>query len=199
MSKKTEEKSTDLAKAPQSQMVANLTQQANQTALMSAKDQLKALEESLGIDSADIEVIAAGKLPFWPAFAGAVLIGTVMSRREVTTQYKSPQNPTGAVGIYTVRVEQRPCLSGTLDGEISELNPGENITVLERTVLKELQTRIGQQVAILCVGKVPGKSFSYWDYKIVGKRRSPEQIQAASMQAMANLQMKQLGSGSAGE
>ena len=169
-----------------------LTVQAQQLSKMQGSAQLKALEEAMGIDSADIEVIAAGSLPFWPAFAGAVLVGTIQGRREVKTQFKTPLNPDGLVGVYTLRVENRTCLAGTLDGEIFELHPGDAITVLERAVMKELRTRIGQKVGILCVGKKEGKQFSYWDYKILGQRRSAEEIQAASQQFMASVQAKQL-------
>lgn len=185
------ETSTELAK-PQSKELADLTVQAQSLAKMTPGEQLKALERDLGIGADEVEVIAAGKLPFWPAYAGAVLIGTIQGRREVKTQFRSPTNPDGVVGLYTVKVEQKPCLAGTLDGEVFELHPGDNISVLERSVMKELRTRIGQQVAILCVGKTQGKQFSYWDYKILGKKRDAAQIQAASMQAMAAVQAKQL-------
>ncbi len=153
---------------------------------------MRALESAMGVDRADVEVIAAGKLPFWPAYAGAMLIGIVENRRTVKTQFVTDLNPTGEVGVYTLKVTDRPCLAGTLDGEVFELNPGDAITVLERTVIKELQTRIGQKVGILCTGKSKGKKFEYWDYKIVGERRNAEQVQAAAQLAMANLQVKQL-------
>ncbi len=165
--------------------VNNLAITAQATAALTSKEQLKALEESMGIDAQDVEVIAAGKLPFWPAFAGAMCIGTIQSRREVPTSF-------GSVGVYTVKLEKKDCLAATLDGEVFELPPGDLITVLERAVLKELQTRIGQTVGILCTGKVKGSEYSYWDYKILGVKRSAEQIQAASMQAMAGVQAKQL-------
>lgn len=183
--------STDLTK-PQSQGLADLTVQAHALAKMTPAEQLRALEKDLGIGADDVEVIAAGKLPFWPAYAGAVLVGVIQGRREVKTQFRSPTNPDGVVGLYTVKVTQKKCLAGTLDGEVFELNPGDNISVLERSVMKELRTRIGQEVAILCVGKTTGKQFSYWDYKILGKKRDAAQIQAASMQAMAAVQAKQL-------
>lgn len=193
MSKKEETKpSTEMVK-PNSQGVADLTVKAKQLAGLTSREQLKALEQEMGIDAADVEVIAAGSLPFWPAYAGAMLVGTIQGRREVSTQYRTDVNPSGRVGVYTVRIEGKPVLAGTLDGEIFELNPGDNISVLERTVMKELQTRIGQKVGILCLGKKPSKNgFSYWDYKILGQRRNAEQIQAASQLAMANLQARQL-------
>lgn len=172
--------------------VGMLTNQSQQLAKLQGSAQMRALEEAMGVDAADVEVIAAGSLPFWPAFAGAILVGTIQGRREVKTQYKTPVNPEGVVGVYTLRVEQRACLAGTLDGEIFELNPGDNITVLERSVMKELRTRIGQKVGILCVGKKEGKQFTYWDYKIIGVKRSADQIMAASQQFMASVQAKQL-------
>lgn len=172
--------------------VATMTKEAQALATLKGREQLKALEEAMGVDAADVEVIAAGSLPFWPAFAGAILVGTVQNRREVKTQFKTDLNPEGIVGVYTVRVEQRPCLAGTLDGEVFEMAPGDVISLLERSVMKELRGRIGQKVGILCLGKKQGKQFSYWDYKILGERRSSEEIQAASQQLMAGLQAKQL-------
>lgn len=202
MSKEEKKAGADLTKAaPQamSQVVQDLTKEAQKLATATPKEQLRALEDLMGVDSADVEVIAAGKLPFWPAYAGAVIKGTIQNRREVATQYKTPQNPNGVVGLYTLRVEDRPCMGATLDGEVFEVQPGENITVLERAVMEELRTRIGQKVAILCVGKQKGRTFSYWDYKIVGQKRSAEEIQAASQLAMANLQARQLGAHSGDE
>ena len=89
-------------------------------------------------------------------------------------------------------MEERSCLAGTLDGEIFELQPGENITLLERTVMKELQTRVGQKVGILCLGKKMGKTYEYWDYKILGRKRSAQEFQAA-------IQAKQLEAHNSGE
>jgi hypothetical protein len=194
MSKKdtTEEKKSVSGELVPRTDVNVLARQAQATAALQGKDQMRALEDALGLDSAEVEVIAGGKLPFWPAYAGAIIVGTIQSRREVETRWKSPQNPNGIVGLYTVLIQKRPCLAGTLDGEVFELQPGDSIQVLERSVLKELQFRIGQQVGILCVGKVSGKQFNYWDYRIVGERRSAEQVQAAAQMAMAQLQTKQL-------
>jgi hypothetical protein len=169
----------------------DLTQMAQRTALLKSDEQMEALELAMGIDKAEIETIAAGSLPFWPAFPGAMIIGTVQSSRQVPTRFKTPNNPKGLVTLYTVAVE-KSCLAGTLDGEIYETEPGDLISVLERAVLKELATRIGQKVGILCVGKKEGKEFSYWDYKIVGKRRSPQEIQASAQLAMANTQVRAL-------
>lgn len=181
---KSNETTTELVKNPAG--VDSLAIKAQQNALMTSKDQLKALEESMGVGAEDVEVIVAGKLPFWPAFAGTILVGTVQARREVTTEF-------GVAGIYTVKVENQNCMAATLDGEVFELTPGDLITVLERQVLKELQARMGQKVGILCAGKIKGGKFGqYWDYKILGVKRTAEQVQAASMQAMASLQMKQL-------
>lgn len=200
--KEKEKAGTDLTKAtPQamSQVVQDLTKEAQKLATLTPREQLKALEDIMGVDSADVEVIAAGKLPFWPAYAGAVIKGTIQNRREVSTQFKTPLNPTGVVGLYTFRVEDKPCMGATLDGEVFEVQPGDSITVLERAVMKELRTRIGQTVAILCVGKEKGRTFSYWDYKIVGQKRDAAQIQAAAQLAMANLQAKQLEAGNGEE
>jgi len=177
------ETSGELVKNPAG--VGNLAIQAQQTAAMTSKDQLKALEASMGVGAEDIEVIVAGKLPFWPAFAGAILVGTIQARREVPTEF-------GNAGLYTVRVENQKCLAATLDGEVFELDPGDLITVLERIVLQELRARMGQKVGILCVGKTKGSGNAYWDYKVLGAKRTADQVQASSMQALASLQMKQL-------
>lgn len=186
------ETKTDLAKAVST--VPTLATDAQKLAKLQSAEQLRALEDAMGIDVADVEVIAAGSLPFWPAYAGAMLIGTIQNRRDVKTQWKTPNNPDGLVGVYTVRIENRPCLAGTLDGEIFELNPGELITLLERSVMKELRTRVGQKIGVLCLGKKEGRIFNYWDYKIIGQQRNAAQIQAAAQLAMAGLQAKQLES-----
>jgi|SRR6185369_1452874 len=186
--KVTEDKNTALA-APGAN-VHDLTKQAAENASLTASEKMRRLQASLGAD--EIEVIAAGKLPFWPALAGAEIVGVINARRDVVTRFKSERNPTGEIGVYTFTVS-KPCLAGTLDGEIYQLDAGDSITVLERKVLEELKTRIGQKVAIHCVGKVLNKEGNeYWDYIVVGARRTAEQIQAASMQAMVAMQQKQL-------
>lgn len=189
---KNDTKSTDLTKAgaTPTQMTAaqQLADHAKGLMKLTGVQQLKALEEALGIDAADVEVVAAGSLPFWPAFAGAIVCGTIQGYREVSTKFKTPANPNGNVGIYTLRVERLPCLGGTLDGEVFDVQPGDLVTVLERTVIKELRTRIGQKVAILCMGKKSGRNgFDYWDYKIVGEKRSLEEVRLANELASANI------------
>lgn len=152
---------------------------------MSDKDQMAALEQMLDCSSAEIEAIATGRLPFWPAMAGLMIHGVIVGLREVPTRF-------GIARLYTLTLK-RPAMAQTLDGEVFELPPGENISVLERTVLKELATREGQEVGILCAGKKQGSGkFAYWDYKIVGVRRTPDQIQAAAQMAMARMQARAL-------
>lgn len=146
-------------------------QNAKRVEAMSTSEQFKALQELIGGDSmADLEVIVAGKLPFWPALAGAMLVGTLENVNDIDTKF-------GSVGVYTVSVD-KPCLAGNADGELFELRPGELITVLERTVMKALRTHVGQKVGIVCTGKAHSKNgFDYYDYRIVGKRRTAEEKQ----------------------
>lgn len=159
-------------------------------ALALEKEQMSALENILGLDASEIEVIAGGRLPFWPAIPGNIVAGTIDSTREVPTQWGTKDNPKGLVTLYTMTVE-RQAMAQTLDGEIFTVESGEQISILERSVLKELQTRIGQRVAILCVGKKQGKVNKYWDYRVIGQKRTPEQVQAAAMMTMAKLQQSQ--------
>jgi hypothetical protein len=64
--------------------------------------------------------------------------------------------------------------------------------------MKEFRGREGQKVAILNLGKKTSKNgFGYWDFKVLGKKRTAEQIQAASQQLMASLQAKALENGNA--
>lgn len=157
-------------------------------ATKSAAEQMQQLQEMLGGDAADVEVVIGGTLPFWPAVAGAVLVGTIQKREVRQTKYVSEKNPTGEVGLYIFRVEERAALAGTADGEIFEAAPGDFINVLEREVMKEFQTRIGQKVVILNLGKKPSKNGThYWDYKVLGQKRTAEQIQAANAMARTML------------
>jgi hypothetical protein len=150
---------------------------------LSDKEQVEALERLLDCSAAEIEAIATGRLPFWPAIAGQIAVGTIVGQREVPTRF-------GIARLYTMTLS-KPALAQTLDGEIFELPIGENISILERAVLKELTMREGQKLAIVNAGKKLGSSgFSYWDYKIVGVQRTSAQIQAAAQMAMARMQAR---------
>lgn len=170
------------------------------------EQQMAALYDSLGItDPGQVEVIAGGKLPFWPAIAGAVLAGTITGRRDIPTRFKTRENPQGLVGVYTIQLK-RPAVGammtvadskGTMALEYMDLPAGQAVTVIERAMLKELSSRLNQDIAILCVGQVPGRNgFSYWDYRIIGIKRTAEQISAGAMAAMAEMQKRQLTPGS---
>lgn len=151
---------------------------------LSDRAQMEQLQLMLDCEPAEIEAIATGRLPFWPAIPGLMLHGVVAGHRDIPTAY-------GLARLYTLTLK-KPAAAQTLDGEIFELPAGEQISVLERTVLRELETREGQEVGILNAGKKAGKKFSYWDYKIVGVRRTAEQVQAAAQMAMARMQSAQL-------
>lgn len=179
----TDGESTELATTGDEGSMVPADPRAQALAEMSDKEQIAELEKLLDCSPAEIEAIATGRLPFWPAHAGLVIHGTIVGQRVVPTVY-------GEAKLYTLQLK-RPSIAMTLDGEIFELGIGENISVLERTVLKELEYREGQEVGILCAGKKKGKGkFDYWDYKVVGVRRTPDQVQAAAQLAMARLQSR---------
>jgi hypothetical protein len=179
------EESTDLV-TRQTEAMANLGVRALDIEGMSDDEQMTELEKLLDCRPEEIEAIATGRLPFWPAMAGQLIHGVLVGQREVPTRF-------GTAKLYTLNLK-RPAVAQTLDGEIFELPAGENISVLERVVLKELAMREGQEVGILCVGKKrrEGAKFAYWDYKIVGRRQSPAEVQAAAQKAMARMQMRAL-------
>lgn len=184
MSKGTKE---EMQKSPATAAAATVAPNGlTNLATKTASEQMKALQEMLGGDAGDVEVILGGTLPFWPAVAGAVLVGVIQNYSTRITKYKNEKNPTGEVGLYTFQVQERSALAGTSDGEVFEVQPGDLINVLERDVMKEFRTHIGQRVAVLNLGKKMGRNgFEYWDYKVIGKRRTAEQIQAANALAQS--------------
>jgi hypothetical protein len=155
-------------------------------AAMSDKEQMEELVKLLDCHPEEIEAIATGRLPFWPAIPGKMVVGVLVGQREVPTRF-------GTAKLYTLNLK-RPSIAATLDGEVFELPAGENISILERIVLKELAMREGQEIGILCAGKKKTRSgkFEYWDYKIAGVRRTAEQVQASAQMAMARLQVRAL-------
>lgn len=203
--------SKDLAKStPGPQAVTKATPNADGEMVPAARgvlvgtqeEQIAALYASLGVtDPSQIEVILSGKLPFWPAIPGALLTGVIQGRRVQPTRFKSPKNPDGLVGIYTINL-LKPGIGAMVESKsgalptvvMLDLDAGNNVTVLERALLKDMETRIGQTVSILCVGKVMGKEFEYWDYRIIGLPRTHEQIQSAALMAMAATQSRALPS-----
>lgn len=156
-------------------IATRMGEQAKQNLALSGSDKLRLLSDKLrklGLNDADMEVVAAGKIPFWPAYAGALLMGTVQSYGTRTTRFETEDNPTGAVGVFIVRVEGESVLGGNSDGEVFEVKPGEMITVLERTVMKSLgaEKAQGKKIGILCLGKERGEKFDYWDYQVMASR-----------------------------
>lgn len=204
--------SKDLAKStPGPQAVTKATPNADGEMVPAARgvlvgtqeEQIAALYASLGVtDPSQIEVIVSGKLPFWPAIPGALLTGVIQGRRVIPTRYKTPQNPDGLVGMYTVKLT-KPGIGGMVQSEsgktptvvMLDLDSGNSLTVLERAMLKEMENRVGQTVSILCVGKTMGQNgFEYWDYRVIGLPRTHEQIQSAALMAMAATQSRALPS-----
>lgn len=165
-----------MAKVEKAEMVKSgadaLMNQANKVAALSGHDQLRALQAAMDLNDADVEIIAAGKLPFWPALAGAMIVGTIVGYDVRQTRLKDKETGENmSVGVYTFQVD-RPTLAGNSDGEVFEAAKGDVLTVLERKVIEKLRGREGQKVGILCLGKVTGSNgFDYYDYKIVGFRR----------------------------
>jgi hypothetical protein len=143
-------------------------------AKLSATDRLRRLQNLIGGNASDVEVISAGKLPFWPAFEGAELIGTVKGRREVPTQY-------GPATLYTVALEG-PTVAANQDGEPFAAKAGDLITVLERTVLKGLEDCVGKRVAIMCLGKVTSGSSGneYYDYMVFAQKPAAPALPATA-------------------
>jgi len=149
--------------------VQALIAQAQKTANLTKSDKLKSLANLLGIPANQVEVLSAGKVPFWPAQDGATCVGTIQNYRIVPTVF-------GDVGLYMVRLD-KPCVGGSkgADGSptLEELKEGDLVTVIERDVMKNLgqSDAVGRNVGIMCLGQVQGSEFLYWDYAIFAKTR----------------------------
>ncbi len=160
--------------------VHDLTKVAAEHAKLTPAEKMRIVRDMFG--EAGFEVLAGGKLPFWPALKGATIKGRIVGHRTAPTRFKSPENPEGLVGIFTLEVVDQPALAGNKDGEIFQVNPGDLITVLERKVLSEMLKAQGRVVGIHCLGKVLSASGNeYWDY-LVGAQRAGTTAPAATPQ-----------------
>jgi len=158
-----------------------LIARAKQNASLTKADKLRTLADLFGVPSNQIEVISAGKVPFWPALDGATIFGTVQNYRRIETKF-------GEVGLYMLRVEKNSTVGGSADKDgnpvIEELKPGSLCTVIEREVMKNLgqDGAVGRTFGIMCLGQVQGAEFPYWDYAIFAQKDAPPALQAASGQ-----------------
>jgi hypothetical protein len=143
--------------------------------------------------TAEMEVIVAGKTPYWPGnIPKMVCAGRLQGWREIPTRLVVSGVQLKAI-LHTVEL-MHPCYAVTPDdGEMVVLPKGKIVTVLERTMLKDLRDRIGQIVFIGCVGKRASKNgFSYYEYKVMGLRQTPQEMQASAQMSMAKNQARML-------
>ncbi len=116
------------------------------------------------------EVIVSGSVPYWNPSpkGGEVLAGELLRRQEITANVNG--KPMQAF-LYMIKI-MAPCRANAItpDGEPIVAEAGEIVSVIERTILRELREHVGKEVAIFCDGKGTNKAGQpLWRFRVAGK------------------------------
>jgi len=133
-------------------------------------------------DSADWKPAIVASNYFWPAARGLVIRGKVLGVEDRQTNLVVDGKPSKA-RFYTLELTA-PCIAirsadmkpGEQFPKAVECQPGMHVAVLERTILRRLESSIGKEVIIYCDGLDRTKrGLKLWKYRSWERvRQQPE-------------------------